>query len=249
MIRRPCMMCGTILEGDDLDAYGKVGLAHLRAEHPELPYPDMAVRNTFEGEARMTGGSERLDAIGEVEIHEVTVDRLDDWLDFFDHHMAVGTPQHSACYCLEPHELEPGQVSLPRSHWTERRATMLDLLRRGRAFGYLAYVDGRPAGWVNASLRGDTTLFRRGDDEDATTATVACFAIAAPYQGHGLAPQLLARVLADAAARGADAVEAYPSNPGVGTQPNFRGPRKMYEAAGFQEVKIRTFDTVVRRSA
>jgi GNAT superfamily N-acetyltransferase len=240
-------MCEAVLEAEDLEAYGKVGLAHVRAEHPELPYDDMAVSNTFEGDARMTGGSERLDTIGEVEIHEVTEERLDDWLDFFDHDMAVGTPHFSACYCLEPHELNPGELRPPPRRWTERREEMIGLLRRGHAFGYLAYVDGRPAGWVNASIRGNTTLFRRGDDQDATTATVACFAIARPYQGHGLAPQLLARVVADAAGRGAEAVEAYPSNPGVGTEPNFRGPRKMFEAAGFQEVKIRTFDTVVRR--
>jgi GNAT superfamily N-acetyltransferase len=240
-------MCGTVLEAADLEAFGHVGLAHVRAEHTDLPYPDMAVRNYFEGEARMTGGSERLDEIGEVEIHPVTEDRLDDWLDFFDHDMAVGTPENSACYCLEPHELAPHQPLPPPRHWTERRTMMIDLLRGGHAFGYLAYVDGRPAGWVNASLRGNTTLFRRGDDADDTTATVACFAVAAPYRGHGLAPQLLARVIADARDRGADAVEAYPGNPGVGTEPNFRGPRKMFDDAGFQEVKIRRFDTVVRR--
>jgi len=30
---------------------------------------------------------------------------------------------------------------------------MVDLLTNNQAFGYLAYADGRPAGWVNASLR------------------------------------------------------------------------------------------------
>jgi hypothetical protein len=27
----------------------------------------------------------------------------------------------------------------------------------------------------------------------------------------------------------------------------FRGPRPLYESAGFTEIKVRTFDTVVRR--
>jgi GNAT superfamily N-acetyltransferase len=247
VISRPCGMCGTVVEGEDLEAYGWAGLAHVRQAHTDLPYGDMAVRNFLEGEARMTGGSERLDTIGEVEIHPVTEDRIDDWLEFFDHHMAVGTPQNSGCYCLEPHELTPHEPLPAQRHWTERRATMIDMLRQGHAFGYLAYVDGRPAGWVNASLRGNTTLFRRGDDQDARTATVACFALAPPYLGHGLAPRLLARVVADAGARGADWVEAYPAKPGVGTEPNFRGPRAMYERAGFQEVKIRTYDMVVRK--
>jgi hypothetical protein len=238
------MMCGAIIEADDLEAYGRAGLAHLREAHPELPYPDMAVRNTYEGEARMTGGAERLDTIGEVEIHPVTEDRIDDWLDFFDHHMAVGKPQNSACYCLEPHELAPHQPRPQQAHWTERRATMIDLLRGGHAFGYLAYVDGRPAGWVNASLRGNTTLFRRGDDADRDGRLLRHRrAVPGPWAG----PTPARRVVADAPRRGVDAVEAYPGNPGVGTQPNFRGPRKMFDEAGFQEVKIRTLDTVVRR--
>jgi GNAT superfamily N-acetyltransferase len=99
---------------------------------------------------------------------------------------------------------------------------------------------------VNASKRGDCTLFARGDDADAATVSIPCFAIAPPYRGHGLAGQLLARVLADAPGRGGDAVEAYPFNESAGT-PNFRGSRAMYEAAGFGEVKVRARDTVLRK--
>lgn len=247
MISRPCFQCGTPVEGDDLAAYGQAGLAHVRAAHPDLPYPDMAVRNFFEGEARMTGPAERLDHLGDVEIQPVTEDRIDDWLDFFDHDAMVGVPQNSACYCLEPHELTPhGPLSEGR-HWTDRRTEMVGLLRRGVAFGYLAYVDGRPAGWVNASRRGDTSLFRRGDAADDGTVAVACFAIAAPYRGHGLARRLLDRVIADAPGRGADAVEGYPPIGDVPAGTNFRGGRRMYDAAGFTEVKVRARDAVVRR--
>ena len=123
---------------------------------------------------------------------------------------------------------------------------MVDLLRRGDAFGYLAYVDGRPAGWVNASRRADCSLYRRGDEVDDTTVSVACFTIAPPYRGHGLARLLLDRVIADAPARGATAVEAYPPTFEVAAGENFRGGRAMYDAAGFSEVKVRTYDTVVR---
>ncbi|MGH9005738.1 MAG: hypothetical protein ACRDYV_21635, partial [Acidimicrobiia bacterium] len=85
MLSTPCHVCGEAIEGEDLGAIGEAGLAHVRARHPdEVPYPDMAVRNYFEGQARMTGGSERLAEIGAVEIHPVSEDRLDDWLAFFD---------------------------------------------------------------------------------------------------------------------------------------------------------------------
>jgi GNAT superfamily N-acetyltransferase len=246
MISHPCVVCGAPLEGEDLEAYGEAGLAHTRAAHPELPYGDMAVRNTFEGAARMTGGADRLDQIGEVELHPVSEDRIDDWLAFFDFDATVTTPHNAACYCLEPHELAPHQPQPEPRHWRERRKQMVDLLRRGIAFGYLAYVDGRPAGWVNASRRADCSLYRRGDEVDETTVSVACITIAPPYQGHGLARLLLDRVIADAAARGATAVEAYPPNADVPAGMNYRGGRGVYDDAGFTEVKVRTYDTVVR---
>jgi GNAT superfamily N-acetyltransferase len=242
-------MCGQTVEGDDLEAYGWAGLAHFRAAHPDLPYPDDAVRSYVEGEARMTGGAERLDAIGAIEIHPVTADRIDDWLDFFDHHAMVGVPENSACYCLEPHELSPGVPPPPFRHWRERRAEMIERLGDGSTFGYLAYAEGRPAAWVNASRRADYTMFRRDDDDDATTVAVSCFAVAPPYRRHGLARALLDRVVADAAGRGADGIEAYPANGNAETpEPmNFRGSRPLYESAGFTEIKVRANDTVVRR--
>jgi GNAT superfamily N-acetyltransferase len=250
VISRPCFECGELLEGDDLEAYGFVALAHVRAAHADtIPFPDMAVRNYFEGEARMTGSAERLETIGAVEIHPVVPDRIDEFLTFMENDAMAGMPQWSSCYCLEPHEVAPGDERPEFKHWTERREIMRQLLTDGKAFGYLAYVDGRPAGWVNASKRGDCTLFARGDDADATTVSVPCFAIAPPYRGHGLAPLLLERVLADAASRGGEAIEAYPFTNQEQDAPNFRGPRSMYDAAGFDEVKVRANDTVVRKEA
>jgi GNAT superfamily N-acetyltransferase len=76
----------------------------------------------------------------------------------------------------------------------------------------LAYVDDRPAGWVNASLRADYSLHPGEDDDPPGTEVVgvSCFIVAPPYRRHGLAAALLDRVLADAPERGAVWVEAYP---------------------------------------
>jgi GNAT superfamily N-acetyltransferase len=247
MHTEPCPFCGSTIEGADLDAFGRAGLAHVRSEHRDVPYPDMAVRNYFEGMARMTGGTERLESIGAVEVHPVTEDRIDDWLDYFDHHAMTAIPQYAACYCLEPHALEPGAESMPEAHWSDRRAAMIERLRQGTTFGYLAYVDGQPAGWVNASLRCHYSLYRRGDEADDQTIGVSCFAVAPPFQFHGVAKALLDRVLADAPERGVTAVEAYPFNADTERDVDFRGTRSMFDRAGFTEVKIRTRDTVVRR--
>lgn len=248
MITSTCPFCDTALEADDLDGFGRAGLAHVRSRHEDVPYPDMAVRNYFEGMVRCAGPTERLDSIGEVEVHPVTGDRIDDWLAFFDNDALSDIPEYTPCYCLEPHEAPPDTGATPSTHWTERRAAMTTRLRNGTAFGYLAYVDGRPAGWVNASRRADCALHRREDSEDETTIAVSCFTIAPPYRGHGLPARLLERVVADAAERGAAAVEAYPFGPDVG-EVTFRGRRPMFEAAGFTEVEIRSRDAVLRRTA
>ena len=71
--------------------------------------------------------------------------------------------------------------------------------------------------------------------------------MAAPYRGHGIAPRLLDRVVADAAARGLEAIEAYPPAGDVPAETNFRGSWAMFDRAGFTEVKVRSRDVVVRR--
>jgi len=61
---------------------------------------------------------------------------------------------------------------------------------------------------------------------------VSCFIVAPPFRRHRIAARLLDRVIADAAARGASWVEAYPHNEPKGPecQHFFRGPRSLFEA-------------------
>lgn len=247
-----CFECGETIEAEELEAFGEALLAHARARH-EWPYPDQAIRNFAEATQRLTGGAERLPEIGALAVHPVTEDRLDDWLSFFDHDAFVGCPEWAACYCLEPHVRTPDetQPAGDHPHWRENRAAMLARLRGGQSFGYLAYVDDKPAGWVNASTRSDYTLYRF-DDPDAPPGDdvvgVSCFIIAPPYRRHGVSAALLDRVLEDAPARGTGWVEAYPFNEQRPSDSgNFRGLRSMYDERGFEPVDVRENYTVVRR--
>ena len=157
----------------------------------------------------------------------MTKDRIDDWLRFFDHDGFAGNPDWASCYCLEPHE--PATPEQPERAWRERRATMAERIPGGTTFGYLAYVDGRPAGWVNASLRSDYGLYRHVDPdgpEPTSVIGVSCFVIAPPFRRHGIASALLDRVIADASARGAAWIEGYPlKKPEESDAGHFRGPR------------------------
>lgn len=246
-----CFECGDAITGDDLDPLGDAFVDHARSKH-EWPYSDQGIRNYAHATQRLTGSAERLEAIGEITVHRVTEDRIDDWLDFFDHHAFVGTPEWAACYCIEPHAREPDSSEGDVPDWRENRVAMIARLREGGTFGYLAYVDGRPAGWVNASTRDKYAYYRTVDPdgpEPEDVIGVSCFIVAPPYRQHGVAEALLDRVMADAADRGAVWVEAYPFNePGEEASKNFRGPRPMYDSRRFEPVEIRGRDTVVRRS-
>jgi GNAT superfamily N-acetyltransferase len=248
--------CGKTVDGPDLESFADAFLAHTRAEHPDwAQFPDMAVRNYAQATQRLTGPSERLDAIGEIEIHPVTPERLDDWLGFFDHDAFVGKPEWAACYCSEPHVMKRGTPPEDEPHlsWQERRETTIGLLQAGRSFGYLAYVDGHPAAWVNASKRSEYALYRlegAADPADGDVIGISCFIVAPPYRRHGLAARLLQRVIADAPGRGVSWIEAYPFNEDRGTDAgNFRGPRSLFDDNGFEPVEVEARQTVVRRAA
>ncbi len=247
-----CFGCDALIEGDDSDAIADAFVAH--GESHTWPYPEEAIRNYarnyVEATERLTGGTERLSEIADVAVHPVTKDRVDDWLRFFDHDAFAGNADWASCYCLEPHA--PGTPEFERA-WRETRAIVAERLLGGTTFGYLAYVDGRPAGWVNASLRSDYGLYQLVDPdgpESRLVIGVSCFVIAPPFQRHGIASALLVRVIADASARGASWIEGYPHNkPEVGDAGHFRGPRSMYDARGFEPIEVREHYTVVRLSA
>jgi len=253
-VKVKCFGCDALIDGDNADDAADAFVAHGREKH-NWQYPEEALRNYARnnGEAgeRLTGGTERLSEIGNVTVHPVTEDRVGDWLRFFDHDGFAGNPDWASCYCLEPHV--PAAPEMPERPWRETRAAMAGRLRGGTTFGYLAYVEGRPAGWVNASLRSDYGLYRLVDPrgpEPPSVIGVSCFVIAPPFRRHGIAAALLDRVIADASARGASWIEGYPHNaPDARDAGHFRGPRSMYDARGFEPIEVRERDTVVRRPA
>jgi GNAT superfamily N-acetyltransferase len=250
MITRRCHDCDAELVSETYDDFADVFLSHVRSAHADWPFPDAAVRMVGENVARLTGSTERLEEVGPVAIEPVTEARLDDWAAFFDHDSHAGNPVGGACYCTEAHVIERGKPLPPHPGWRAHRELMLDLLRTGRAFGYLAYVDGRAAGWINASRRSDYSLHRVGPGatpDDAEVVAIACFVIAPPYRRHGLAAQLLDRVIADASSRRVRWVEAYPFTDGARNGSSHRGARAMYEQRGFDVVEQRSIDTVMRR--
>jgi GNAT superfamily N-acetyltransferase len=253
-VKVKCFGCDALIEADTSAAAADAFVVHARERHtwstPEEALRNYA-RNVAEAPERLTGGTERLAEIGDITVYPVTEDRVDDWLRFFDHDAFAGNPDWAACYCLEPHV--PATPEQPERPWRESRAIVAGRLRCGTTFGYLADVDSRPAGWVNASLRSDYGLYRNVNPAGPTPSSVigvSCFVIAPPFRRHGVAAALLDRVIADAPARGAAWIEGYPFNkPEPNDAGHFRGPRSMYDARGFEPIEVRERDTVMRRPA
>jgi GNAT superfamily N-acetyltransferase len=247
-----CFACDVVIEAPDLTVLADAFVAHGHEVHT-WTYPERAVRNYAcnyaEAAERLSGEVARRDTIGEVTIRPVTPANLTDWSSFFDHDGFAGNPDWASCYCLEHHV--PTTPEEPERAWRDARSMMLERLGRGTTFGYLAYVDGRPAGWVNASLRADYDRYRDIDPtgpEPATVIGVSCFVIAPPYRRHGVASALLDHVIAEAPARGAAWIEAYPlQRPDDTDAGHYRGPRGMYEARGFAPVVQGERDAVMRR--
>jgi GNAT superfamily N-acetyltransferase/uncharacterized protein YndB with AHSA1/START domain len=196
-------------------------------------------------------GLERLPEIGEVEIVDVTPDRLSTYQHFFDDIAFRDFPAWQDCYCVETHRAESEEEATVRTA-AENRRDMSEGIEQHKVTALLALVGGEPVGWCNY---GETThlagVMRRFKLEAASqqgVGSVACFVIASPYRGHGVASQLLDAAIDRLRARGVRQVEAYPPRGGDDTpQGNYRGPMEMYERAGFEPYRELDRNVVMRK--
>lgn len=247
-----CFECDALIKSDNLNNLTDIFMAHGQQVHSWV-YPEEAIRNYARNYAeaveRLSDHTERLSEIGDIKIRHVDQSRVDDWLRFFDNDGFVGNPSWASCYCLEPHL--PAPPEQPERAWRESRAAVVNRISIGTTFGYLAYVDSQPAGWVNASLRSDYGLFRPvdpGGPKPSAVIGVSCFVVAPPFRRHGVASALLDHVIETAPSRGAAWIEGYPDNhPEEGDAGHFRGLKSMFDARGFKPIEVRDHYTVMRR--
>jgi GNAT superfamily N-acetyltransferase len=191
----------------------------------------------------------RLPQIGEVTIRDVTPGTVDEYQEFFDNHAFRDYPVWQACYCMETHRNENDEEWSARTA-ADNREDMTVMIGQGRVTGLLAYAGGRPVGWCNfgESTRLDGLVHRFGLEaaDHQGVGSVACFVIAAPYRGHGVASKLLDAAVDRLRARGLKAVEAYPAKAEDSPQSNYRGPLSMYLRAGFEPYRETERHVIVR---
>ena len=174
-----------------------------------------------------------------LEIRELTPELVEDYLAFFDHDAFADNPRWAACYCVFPHVTSEGD------DWTARtaavnRAGKRELICARLAQGWLAYVDGKPVGWVNAAPRLSLARYRETDElpreHAGESGSIVCFIIAKPFRRQGIATHLLASVVEGFRRQGLRYAEAFTIDAPESDAQAHVGPMSMYLAAGFEPV-------------
>jgi GNAT superfamily N-acetyltransferase len=179
----------------------------------------------------------RLPRIGEIEIRDVTPDRVGHYQEFFDKYAFRDYPAWRSCYCMETHRTQGDEAWAMRTADDNRR-DMSEMISNRNVTALLAFVDGKPVGWCNygetTKLAGVMHRFQLKGETYEGVGSVACFVISAPYRRHGVAKRLLDTALDRLRERGVKVVEAYPVKETESPQSNYRGPLSMYLQAGFE---------------
>lgn len=196
-------------------------------------------------------GLERLPEIGEIDVRDVTPDLLPAYQHFFDKVAFRDFPAWQSCYCMETHRTQADEEWSARTP-SDNRRDMSEAIQDGRVTALLAFAGDDPVGWCNygetTQLAGVLHRFKLEAADQEGVGSIACFVIAAPYRGHGVASRLLDAAIERLRWRGVRAIEAYPSRVGDDSaQATYRGPLAMYERAGFEPYRETETYVVVRK--
>lgn len=179
-----------------------------------------------------------------VEVQVVTPDRWNDLVQLFERKgPRGGVPIPGHCWCMLWRD-EQGPAEL-------RKAALRATVDQGRYPGLLAYIDGRPAGWVAVAPREDHSRLERSRQYGPTPGdhdvfAVTCFYVDRDIRGTGVASALLDAAIDHARASGAVALDAFPkTNLAPHAQASRRaeendswmGRRASYEARGFVSIR------------
>lgn len=178
----------------------------------------------------------------DIVIKPLTPALADDYLRFFDDTAFSDNPEWSGCYCCFYHITDGWEESTA----AQNRESAQAMINSGTLNGYLAYIDGEPAGWVNAGPRNG---YKRLEDEPLpagdSVCSVVCFVIAPSLRRKGIATKLLQAAI-DGAKGKYDFIEAYPRKDAHTCAHHYHGPLDMYEKAGFEVVEEKEGYYVVR---
>jgi uncharacterized protein YndB with AHSA1/START domain/GNAT superfamily N-acetyltransferase len=235
------------------------GRTLLRLAHDEFPSENMSyhlsdtlpqillgVRVVVDPEA--AAAIERRPTIGPIEVRPLTPERLDDYLDFFDHRAFLDNPVWGACYCFES-RVPTAEEELYRTA-DQNRSAMSELIAGGRVHGLLAYDGHRAIGWCSAAPRTELPALGRRPwitEPEPRLGAIHCLLIAPAYRRHGVARALVRQAVDYLADLDCTVAEAYPPKRLDADAVGFWGPLDVYRELGFETFRDELNRVIVRR--
>ena len=194
----------------------------------------------------------------EFEIRKLTPDLAEDYLDFFDNVAFTDHPEWSNCYCIHFHSYEAMEAEFQEYSSTGKtdftRMKVSQFIEEGIIQGYLAYSDGKVAGWCNANDKKNYAALKHNvkpelweANEGKKVKSAVCFLVAPELRGKGIATKLLERVCADAQTQGYDFVEGYPPSGRCDMYAAHHGTVSLFEKLGFVIHAKSKRDAVMRK--
>ena len=127
------------------------------------------------------------------------------------------------------------------------------IVARGPAPGLLAYLQGRPVGWIAVAPREEyaqlvrSPTFRPAEPDEQGIFAITCFFVHAEARRRGVARSLVRAAIEHARSQGANALEAYAADGLGGTSSqDFMGVRQWFLDEGFRPVGRARSKTIVR---
>jgi GNAT superfamily N-acetyltransferase len=172
-------------------------------------------------------------SVNQVTLSPLTPDKLNEFRDL------LGSSEFGGCFCAvwttygDDWGARCSDKSQPNFYITKKS------VEEGKHTGYLVYQDSDLVGWTGSGQKTDfpflqSKLGSRLSEFSEDIWSVGCLAIKASFRGKGI-PDLIVRAVAnEAAAGGAQVLEAYPTRrfhePRI-----FRGNYTLYQRLGFVE--------------
>ena len=181
-------------------------------------------------------------------IRPLTIERIPDWLDFFDHRAFTDNRFWKSCYCTYyqlrgevKERFKPADSPVKKKN----REVAAEMIEAGIIQGYLFYVDGIVVGWCNAN---DKTVFPtlKAKESAGEILAVMCFVIAPGFRGKGVAASLLEYAINDGHKRGFKVIEGRASKTAKTESGQHHGPQGLYEKLGFRSVDIKRNQFIMR---
>ncbi|MCL5015521.1 MAG: GNAT family N-acetyltransferase [Firmicutes bacterium] len=145
-----------------------------------------------------------------VDCRPLTVENLDDLLNFMETDAFSDNPRWRGCYCVFHYLSDERDGDWTIRSCSDNRTALTRMVEDKRGHWIVAYGEGRIVGWVNADIG---TRLKRYDEwgvrVDPATGIVACFVVDPRLRLRGIARQLLNAAVEALWASGVKNVDAY----------------------------------------